>query len=752
MSRLERRRRPVWLAAMVIGLLGGAARGAPPTVRALSSDGKETPSHSATSKESEKVAKQAVTTAVQATDPETVVPDAGGTPPAGSPEQDESFLDLPLEQLTQLDVRVPVPPVFDTEVTTVARTPTRVTRTPAAVYVITQEDIRRSGVRSLPDALRMAPGVQVAQIDTNTFAISIRGFNDQYSNKLLVLIDGRSIYTPTFSGVYWDLRDVLLEDVERIEVIRGPGSTIWGSNAVNGIINIITYSAKDTQQIYAGGGAGNTELSFGEGRIGGKIGSDTFYRVYAKYFDRDDSVLLDGGKNSDGWENVRGGLRLDREFSEEDSFTFQAEMFKGESGGLLDLPQLTPPYNIVSNQPSTYTGGHVLARWMHKYSDEADWSAQFYYDRTDIVQVNIAEIRDIFDFDFVNRFPLGRRQEITWGAGYRFTPDQERGTFGLNFTPEDRFLNFVSTFIQDEFKLIEDRLSWFLGSKLEYNDFTGVVIQPGTRLLWTPDERQTIWASVTRAVRIPSRAEDDITIVQSVVPAGQLDPAQFGNLPADLPVSFNLVGSRGFQSEDLLALELGYRVSPTDQLGIDVTPFLNFYDNLRTFDPVPPYFSATPLPLHLIVPSRAQNLMYGETYGTEVATTWDATEYWKLRGSYSWLDMQLHARSTSAQSQAEQIEGESPNNQFTVRSFLALTSRLDLDTSVYYVDNLPALNVPNYVRVDMRVGWRPTDSLELILGVQNMFDPEHQEYAPTVFTSATSVLERSIYGMVKWRF
>lgn len=670
--------------------------------------------------------------------------------PPLEPRPEGSLLDLPLEQLTTVPVRVPVPQAFDTQVTSVARTPVRVARTPAAVYVITQEDIRRSGVRSLPDALRMAPGVNVAQIDTNTFAISIRGFNDQFSNKLLVLIDGRTIYTPTFSGVYWELRDVLLADVERIEVIRGPGSTIWGSNAVNGIINIITYSAKDTQGAYAGGGAGNQERAFGEGRIGGKIGDEGYYRVWTKYFDRGDGSIVGTGQDAnDRWDNLRGGFRIDKEYSDEDALMVQGEMFKGRAGILQNIPIDTFPFTISSNAPWDFTGGNILGRFSHKFSDEADWSIQLYYDRTDIVTASISEIRDIIDLDFVNRFPVGEGQNLTWGTGYRFTTDQESGTFALSFDPPDRSLHFANTFIQDEFKLIKDRLSWFLGSKFEYNTFTGFVIQPGTRLLWTPDERQTVWGSVTRAVRIPSRAEDDIRIVQQVAPAA-LFP-NLGPLPPGSLVAGRLIGNRYFYSEEVLALETGYRVAPTERLAFDATTFLNFYGNLRTVEPTAPVFVPGVPPIFFIQQTLG-NLMYGETWGFELASTWDVTDFWKLRGSYSFLDMQMHLLGSSQDTTTEAIEGQSPQSTISMRSFLQLTRTIDFDTSLYYVDTLPAYSIPSYARVDVRLAWHPTRSLELILGVQNLFDEKHQEFVPSIFDSAIVDLRRSVYGMVTWRF
>ncbi|MCK4294559.1 MAG: TonB-dependent receptor [Planctomycetes bacterium] len=628
--------------------------------------------------------------------------------------------------------------LMNVEVTTASKKAEKYLATASATYVITQEDIRRSGASSIPEVLRMVPGLQVAQLNSNTWAVSSRAFNTQYANKMLVMIDGRSIYAPLYGGVYWDMHDVILEDVERIEVVRGPGGTLWGANAVNGIINIITKSAKDTQGTLISGGAGTREQGFGAIRYGDKAGEGSYYRVYSKYFNRDDGRLVGGGNGNDGWDVFRGGFRIDSDPSDRDHFTLQGDFFEGQVGKINTLYSLTAPLSQVVKGPFGISGGNVLGRWTRSFSDDSEMMLQMYYDRTSRRERTFHESRDTYDIDFQHRFGLGDRHEITWGLGYRLTTDNTRGTFAFSLDPEDYRLNVFSGFLQDRISLIRERLALILGTKLEHNNYTGFEYQPGAKLAWTPDERQTIWTSVTRAVRTPTRFDNHSKTSWGTTMMGPF------------VYSLEAYGSDDMESEKVIAYEAGYRVHPTDKLFLDFVGFFNQYSDIRTFEGGfgSAFFTGT----HFIVPYTARNMMDGETYGFEAAATYQATKDWKLSAGYSFLQMQLHTNSASTSTADGGIEGESPHNQFSVRSYLDVTEDVELDLSLYYVDNLPSDNVPHYLRLDARLGWQINENTELRLVGRNLLDRLHPEFKDSRGASFAAEAERSFLVDVVHRF
>lgn len=617
-----------------------------------------------------------------------------------------------------------------------SRTGERLSQSPAAAYVITSEDIRRSGATSIPEALRGTPGLEVARVDQHTWAISARGFNDTFANKLLVMIDGRTVYTPLFSGVFWGVQDTMLEDIDRIEVIRGPGSTLWGANAVNGVINIVTKTAAQTQGglLIAGGGAG--ELGFGALRYGGRINEDVHYRAFVKYFDRDDTRLPAHRPDGD-WQTLRGGFRLDwtpglalRDSLLHDEFTLQGDLYRGKVDQYFHTAVLTPiPRAVTVRDEQHMDGGNILGRWTHRFSDDANFRFQTYYDRTHRELAIFAEQRDTFDIDFQNQFKLGPRNAIVWGAGYRVTSDDTRQTPTAALNPPSRTLNLFSGFVQDEITLIENTLRLTLGSKLEHNDFTGWEVQPGARLLWTPATNQSAWASVTRAVRTPSRAEDDVRVNTVVAPGA----------------AAALFGDRRVRSERLIAYELGYRVQPLENVSVDVTAFYNDYDRLETLEFVAP-------PPGFAFAQRAANRMEGETYGAELAADWQPKSWWRLRSSYTFLQVQLHRDSSSNNPDAEAAEQRSPHHQFSVRSSLDLPWNLEFDLGLRYVDALNNLNVPSYFSLDARLAWKPVKDLEVAVVGQNLLDRSHPEFKPTTIRTLPVEVERTVFGKVTWKF
>ncbi|MBI2950411.1 MAG: TonB-dependent receptor [Verrucomicrobia bacterium] len=631
------------------------------------------------------------------------------------------------EQLAE----IPIEQLMDIEVTTVSRSPQKVSQSAAAVAVITQEDIRRSGATTIAEALRMAPGLNVARIDSSRWAISSRGFNDFFANKLLVLIDGRSVYTPLFSGVFWDVQDTLLEDIERIEVIRGPGASLWGANAVNGIINVITKSTSETQGGLISGGGGKEETGFGGIRYGGKLGDNAHYRVYAKYFSRDDFVYPDGRDAFDEWDVIRGGFRTDWRMSQTDSLTVQGDYYDGTIGQrITGLP--LPVLMTTLEGPANVSGGNLLGSWKHAFSESSDLGLQLYYDRTERFDRVHRETRDTYDLDFQHRLPLGSRQEFMWGLGYRYTRDDladgKDGSGNFAFLPPERGDQLFSAFLQDEVILIEDLMRLTLGSKFEHNDYTGFEIQPSVRLLLTPHASHTFWVAASRGIRSPSRFEHTI--------AGWIGPAY-------------LVGNSDFESEKLTAYEVGYRWQAMKQLSFDATGFYHDYADLRGAEVIG-FRTAFPPPAPPFPVFRTSNILDGETYGAEVGANWNATDRWRLNAGYSLLKMQLHNRGLDIAGD-EHAEGNSPQQQFHVRSYLDLPYHLQLDSAVYYVDNLPNRRVPGYVRLDARLGWRPRSDLELSVAVQNILDDKHPEFGAGFLVEPVEV-ERSVYAKITWRF
>ena len=614
------------------------------------------------------------------------------------------------------------------QVTSISKTPENLFGAAAAGYVITQEELHRSGITTIADALRTVPGMQVGSIDAHRWGISARGFNAELDSKLLVLIDGRSVYSPINAGVYWDVQDYALEDLDRIEVIRGPGASLWGANAVNGIINIISKSAKDTQGLLVKGGGGSEERGFGTVRYGGKLADDVYYRVYTKYFNRDDSVLPDGRDAGDAWWMARTGFRVDWDMSDQDALTLQGDLYKGrehQTRAYLTSTLLTVQTNNFSD---CVAGGNILGRWSHTFSEDADLKVQLYYDRTERENVLPLEIRDTFDFDFQNRLQLGERNTVLWGAGCRVTTDKIHNAYDLMFSPGHRTDTVASGFLQDEIAVVPERLRLVLGSKFEHNDYTGFEFQPTARLAWTPTERQTLWTAVSHAVRTPSRAEDDLTLIT----------------PTPYPgINATILGSRAGVSERLMAYELGYRALPLECVSVDLAAYCNVYDRLRNLDPTapfPPVFTSG-------------NDLKGDTYGFEASIQWQVLPTWRLRGTYNYLHMNLQRQ--GGQDPVDVvglIEGSSPEHQFSLRSSIDLTHKVQFDSTLRYVDELPYLSIPGYVTLDLRLAWQITRDLELSVVGLNLLDDRHPEFATTVFNDLRTEVPRSAYAQITWRF
>jgi iron complex outermembrane receptor protein len=658
----------------------------------------------------------------------------GDVPPQDASTQNnpqnnpQTLKNLSLEELSQL------------EVTTPSKEPVKAIQTPAAIYVITGEDIRRSGATSIPEALRLAPGVEVARIDGSNWSIGIRGFGSNLTRSVLVLIDGRTVYTPLFAGTNWDVQNTNMDDIDRIEVIRGPGGTIWGPNAVNGVINIITKDAKDTQGFLTSAGGGNEEQGFVNFLYGGGNGGDFNYRVYGMGFTRspeDDPVH----SNFDAWRDAQVGFRMDWNPDSRDAFTLQGDAYDEVAGKSVGATSYTPPYSQTIDANSLNSGENILGRWRRTLSEGDDIQVQLYYDRTDRQAPNFAEIRNTFDVDFLQRLRLPARQEVSWGLGARVDPvDDFVVVSGLQFVPNRRTDYLATAFFQDEIGLVDRRLALTLGTKLLQTNFThGVALEPSVRLLWTPSDRQTVWAGVTHALRTPSDSEENFYLLGYIGTTANGTPyfARFNPNPS-------------FAPEQLNGYELGYRRLLGRTFYVDIAGFYNHYHDLFSEDIIgSTYFEDDPAPPHFLLPAQFRNGLYGYTKGAEIAPEWRPVSFWRLRGSYSYLHMNLGRLPHSGDvGTAPIIVGSSPQHEATVQSAFDLSKKLQLDLVYRYVSALPGQQVAAYSTGDARIAWRFNRQFEFSVAGRNLFQPSHFEYGGDPLGLVG--IKRSVYAKLTW--
>jgi len=619
--------------------------------------------------------------------------------------------------------------LMDIEVTSVSKHPEKLSETASAIQVITAKDIRRSGASSIPEALRLADNLDVAQVNSHDWAITARGFNTSLANKLLVLIDGRTVYTPLFSGVFWERQDYLLADIDRIEVISGPGGTLWGANAVNGVINIITKSTKDTQGTYLEAGAGTQLEDFTGVHYGGTIAPEVNFRVYGEYFNRGDEILANGSATPDAWHKGQGGFRVDAGISPQNTLTMQGDFYRGDEG-------------LAVGGIGDVSGGNILGRWSHTVSPDSDMSLQIYYDRTHLsdplpaLVINstllapagiLTDDLDTYDIDFQQRLRLGERNRVVWGLGYRYTHDMVGNAPAIGFFPPTLDQNLYSAFVQDEIP-VRENLLFTLGTKLEHNDYTGFEFEPSARLQSNFSTNQMLWAAVSRAVRTPSRIDRDL-----------FEPAP----PAPVIV---LQGSTDFISETVIAYELGYRAQLGARSNASISAFYNNYDHVRSVTPTP----------GTLLPFVFQNNLEGDTYGVEFSVNYQVCDRWRLHGGYDLLKEHIRVKPGQVDLNNAHNETADPEQRFSLRSSMDLPNAMELDAGLRWVDTRslnsgPQLGtVPSYFEMDVRLGWQPVKGLELSIVGQNLLHDHHPEYG---FPSpARAEIQRGVYGKIVWRF
>ncbi len=620
------------------------------------------------------------------------------------------------------------------EVTSVAKAPQRIDRAPAAVYVITREDIRRSGATTIAEVLRQVPGMQVARVDGTTWAISARGFAERFAGKLLVLIDGRTVYSTQFAGVYWDLQDLVLSDIERIEVIRGPGGALWGANAVNGVVNIITRNAADTVGTHVEVGAGSREEGLAEVRQGAEVGDHSYLRVYGKAFDRDSFEPALGVEAHDAWDMVRWGFRWDHTGA--DALSVQGGVYGGEADQTAGVSYLNPPGTPLVQETAELNGQHLLADWRARRG-AGTWRVKAYVDHTYRADSSNTEGGLTQDLEVQHDFAPSGRHRLTWGGGARRLSSRVGGTFYLSLTPPAQRLWQWDGFAQDRVAL-RDHMELTLGAKVERMTTGDVAFQPNGRLLWRPAPRHTLWGAVSRAVEVPSRTR--VT--------GRINPTV---IPGSPPTVIALLGNPNTHIAHVLVYEAGYRGRPIQRLSLDVAGFYNVYDHLGTREPETPFTETTPAPSHTVVPLRFDNRMDGESYGAELAATWQATGRLRMTATYSWLKLALHLKPGSLDTTSEALlEGGSPQQQARLAARLDLPRHVAMDASAAFTDELPGRGVAAYTQVDARVAWTPVSGLTLSLAGENLTDPSHREFGNDTPDPSVTEVPRVVFARVTW--
>jgi iron complex outermembrane receptor protein len=619
--------------------------------------------------------------------------------------------------------------LMNVEVTSVSRRPERLLEAPAAIQVLSNEDLRRSGASNLPSALRLANNLDVAQENAHEWVISARGFSSDVGNKLLVLMDGRTLYTPLFSGVFWDRQDYVLEDLDRIEIISGPGGALWGANAVNGVINIISKSSADTKGLFVEAGGGDELHALASVRYGGALTEHATYRVYGKYSDRDNQTFANDVPSHDAWHTAQGGFRIDSQPPGRDSFTLQGDFYRNEE-------------QITTGGDASVNGANLLGRWSRQFSESSNMSLQLYYDRTHL-ELPVPPVvfapagtfeddLDTYDLDFQHSIQLDNRHHLTWGLGFRFTQDEVVNAPGIAFFPTELDQVLYSAFVQDEIALRE-QLVLTLGSKVEHTDYTGVEVEPSVRMQWNLSDRASLWGAVSRAVRTPSRIDREIS-----------QPS-----PGFLIVI--LQGGANFDSESVVAYELGYRAQLGARLTAAVSTFFNDYDDLRSTSLSPP----DPV-FNLPFPFFFENNLEGETYGFELSTTFQALDRWRLHGAYRVLQADIDVKAGRTDFNNALNETNDPEQQLSLRSSLDLPGSVQLDAGLRWVDTRKVNDsgvprqVPDFLELDVRLAWNPTRALELSLVGRNLLDGQHPEFGVPGPTRVE--IERSIYGKLVWRY
>lgn len=670
---------------------------------------------------------------------------AGLLPLLAAPSYSES------EPLADEVLQFSLEDILNVEVTSASKKKESLASVASAMFVISGKEIKQTGVTNIPDALRMVPGLQVAKIDSNKWAVSSRGFNGRFTNKLLVMIDGRTVYSPSFSGVYWDMQDIMLEDIERIEVIRGPGGTVWGANAVNGVINIITKHTADSQSNFVSVGAGNYEKAFLAARTGGKIADNSYGRLSFKANKRDNSS--DQAENKDHWDSYRLAGRIDIRLNTNDSVSVSTEYYRGNLQQTIDHAIYSQPYSASNDEEAEFSGFNVLTRWDHHSNINNNWSLQFYIDQTNRDEFLLEDNRKTYDIDFTQRLKFSDNHSVVWGLNYRLIDSQFESSEVINIQKEQEKNELYSAFSQLELILLPDQLAITLGTKLERNDFTGNELQPSLKLNWTVNSSTQLWSSISKAVRTPSLAEKNFDVFGQILPPPCSSPPAPSCPPGStFPIKVETAGTEAFQSEELIAYEIGLRLVPTRDVNLDISLFYNDYTKLRSFEVSAPTLAFTPVP-HLVSDALFVNKVTGNTQGLEIAFGWKASEKTNIDLAYNYINTDIDWLDPIEQSQ----NTAAPKHQLSLRANYDIKETLNLNLWVRHVENhtviktYQATEIEPYTTLDLHFNWQLTPTVSLSLVGQNLLDKNHLEYIQESFIEATEI-ERSFYANIAVEF
>jgi len=644
------------------------------------------------------------------------------------------FSQSPVPNLSDMSIE----DLMNIEITSASRKEQRAMDVAAAVFVITHDDIRRSGMTTIPDLLRLAPGVNVAQINSNKWGVSVRGFNAMYANKLLVLVDGRSIYNRIFSGVLWDTEDLMLDDIDRIEVIRGPGAAMWGANAVNAVINIVTKAAADTQGSLVRVDTGRAGEQAGV-RYGGTLGAAQ-YRLYSQWSGRDQSLIAPGTRANDASHSVTTGFRADWT-TQPDAFMVEGDFTAGQARALWpNLDPRTAAREPIANDPTDSQGGHLLGRWTRRRASGASLQVQSFVDIAGRQEPVGDYYRRAFDLDTQYHTSLGTRQDLVAGAGYRFNDEKFDGHVGLSLTPARSDSSLLTAFLQDEIGFLGNRLAVTFGSQVQYDSLAGAGVQPTARVIWKGLRRQRVWAATSRALRTPSLRERGIRVDFPPVPSGN-----------GLPLFVSALGNPAARTEELVDVELGYRLEIGRAASIDVTGFGGRYSNLGTSETAAPLVQFVPSPQILVI-SRVGNELDATTRGLEIAGQWAPLHALRFDGSYTAFHVAPHLSAASQDPISATADGSAPRTQWQLRATFSPVTRATVNAAMFHVGPLGQLRVSAYTRADVNAEWRFTSGLSVMASGHNLFDPAHAEFAGPQSLLLPTLVPRSASLRLRWAF
>jgi iron complex outermembrane receptor protein len=622
------------------------------------------------------------------------------------------------------------------EVTSVSKKQQKVSDTAAAVYVITQQDIRNSPATSIPELLRMVPGLDVAQISGGAWAISARGFAEQYANKMLVLVDGRSVFHPAFSGVVWSELDGLLEDIERIEIIRGPGATVWGPNAVNGVINIITKAAQETPGVQVSAGAGTVERSAGSARYGGKLGKSTSYRIYSKYFDDGPSGDVLGQRGIDSWRSTQGGFRIDSEVSDRDTLILEGDMFTSKNGVISSAFSYSDPFFSSFVDSENNGGENFLARWTRKSlnGSETALQASFSHSAEDSSVLDING--NVMSVSVQHTMLVGERHSIVTGLQYDYSAIRSVSLSGLSWDPINPSVQRASGFIQDEMLFARGAVRFTTGLRIGHSSLSGGEFEPTARVLWKINPVHSVWLAY-------SLAHAGVSLVDTSL---RSNIAAFSG-PGGTEV-LRFYGNPGGKAEMVNAFDVGYRLQPNKAVSFDLAAFYNLYAGLRGLEQGQPLFESGPPP-RLVIPLVLQNNVSGSSFGGEFVAHWVPMKWLHVSAAYSFIEIDMTQPATAFGETATEMSRQTPRHKLAVDTSFSLTRTLRLGAALSFVDRRVDQNLPGYSLVDTKLSWRARPAFDISIGAMNLFNKEHMEFFSEQGGIPTT-LGRRVFGEVAW--